>query len=123
VISRIGKRKTIIWVLLFSSLFTGLVGLVEGALIPVVVIIQPAFLAVLIPALLSSIAEIGEIHYQNITYAVIIIVGVGFGAGLAPALLGLFGDLGLGWAGFVTLAGYMVLAVLFLLLTPTFGRD
>lgn len=123
IIKRFGKRKTIIWVLLFSSLFTGLVGLVNGALIPVVVIVQPAFLAVLIPALLSSIAEIGEIHYQNITYAVIIIVGVGFGAGVAPALLGLFGDLGLGWAGFVTLAGYMVLAVFFLLVNPTFGRD
>lgn len=123
IIRRIGKRKTIIWVLLFSSLFTGLVGLVEGVLIPIVVIVQPAFIAVLIPALLSSIAEIGEIHYQNITYAVIIIVGVGFGAGVAPALLGLFGDLGLGWAGFVALAGYMVLAVFFLLETPIFGRD
>jgi NNP family nitrate/nitrite transporter-like MFS transporter len=123
IINRIGKRKTIIWVLLFSSLFTGLVGMVKGALIPVVVIVQPAFIAILIPALLSSIAEIGEIHYQNITYAVIIIVGVGFGAGVAPALLGFFGDLGFGWAGFVTLAGYMVLAVLFLLVTPKFGRD
>ncbi|NNK96819.1 MAG: MFS transporter [Desulfobacterales bacterium] len=123
IINRIGKRKTIIWVLLFSSLFTGLVGLVKGALIPIVVIVQPAFIAILIPALLSSIAEIGEIHYQNITYAVIIIVGVGFGAGVAPALLGFFGDMGFGWAGFVTLAGYMVLAVLFLLKTPMFGRE
>ena len=89
----------------------------------IVVVMQPAFLAVLIPALLSSVADIGEIRYQNITYAIIISTGICIGVGVTPALLGLFGDLGLGWVGFIALAGYMVLAVLFLLATPHFGRD
>ncbi len=123
IINYFGRRRTIIWILLFSSFFTALIGLVQGTLASIIVIIQPALLAVLIPALLSSVAEIGEIRYQNITYSVVISVGVSVGAGLTPALLGLFGDIGLGWVGFIALAGYMISAVLFLLATPDFGRD
>jgi len=123
VISRIGRRNMIIWVLLFSSLFTALIGLAKDSFIPVVVVAQPTFLAVMIPALLSSVADIGENRYQNLTYAIIITAGVGFGAGLVPALIGLFGDFGLGWLGFVALASYMVSAIVFLLATPTFGKS
>lgn len=123
IIRHFGKRRTIIWVLLFSSVFTGLIGLVEGPLVSFVVVAQPAFIAVMLPALLSSLADIGETRYQNITYAVIITVGVSIGSGFVPALLGLFGDLGLGWLGFVALGGYMAGAILFLLATPGFGED
>ncbi len=77
----------------------------------------------MIPALLSALADIGEVRYQNITYALIITAGVGFGAGLVPALLGLSGDLGMGWLGFLALAGYMVLAIFFTIATPAFGQD
>ncbi len=51
----------------------------------------------------------------------VITVGVSIGSGVAPALLGLFADLGLGWLGFIVLALYMSLAVLFLRATPDFG--
>lgn len=123
VISRFGRRRTIIWILLFSSVFTALIGLVQGTLIAIVVVAQPTFIAAMIPAILSSIGDIGETRYQNITYAVIITAGVSIGAGMVPALLGLFGDLGLGWLGFIGLAGFMVSAVLFLVATPGFGQD
>jgi len=123
IIQRFGRRRTIIGVLLFSSLFTALIGLAQGTWISIVVVVQPALIAVMIPALLSSVADIGEARYQNITYAVIIIAGVGFGSGLAPALLGLSGDLGVGWFGFLALACYMVAAVAFMIATPGFGQD
>lgn len=123
IIKHLGKRKTIIWVLLFTSFFTALIGVVKGNFIALVIVVQPALLAVLFPAILSSIADIGESQYQNITYAVILTVGVSFGGGAVPALLGLFGDLGLGWLGFIALAGFMVLSVFFLLATPDFGQD
>ncbi len=55
------------------------------------------------PAILSTSADISESRYQNITYALIIMAGVHFGGGLTPALLGVFGDRGLGWLGFVAL--------------------
>jgi predicted MFS family arabinose efflux permease len=120
-INRFGRRRTIMGVLLFSALFTALIGIVKGTLISIVVVMQPALLTLVFPPLLSSIADIGEFRYQNLTYAVVITVGVSIGSGVAPALLGLFADLGLGWLGFIVLALYMSLAVLFLRATPDFG--
>jgi len=123
IINHFGRRRTIIWALLFSSFFTSFIGLAEGIMIPIVVIGQAAFIAITIPAILSAIADIGQSRYQNITYAVIITVGVSVGGGVIPALLGFLGDMGLGWVGFVVLAGFMVSAVSFLSFTPDFGRD
>ncbi len=123
IIGRFGRRRVILWNLLITSVFIALIGLVRGPWIALVVVAQPTFLTILIPALLSAVADIGETRYQNITYAVIITVGVSVGAGVVPALLGLCGDFGLGWLGFVALAGYMVAAILFLLATPGFGKD
>ncbi|MEE4166478.1 MAG: MFS transporter [Desulfocapsaceae bacterium] len=123
IIQRFGNRKTIISVLIFSSFFTALIGLARGNWISIVVIAQPALITVMIPALLSSLADIGEARYQNITYALIITAGVTLGAGLAPALLGLCGDLGVGWLGFLGLAAYMVAAIVFTTITPAFGKD
>ena len=123
IINRFGRRKTISSVLLFSACFTALIGIVHGPMIMAVVIAQPAILAILFPALLSSIAEIGDPRYQNITYSLIITVGVSIGTGVVPALLGVFGDLGLGWAGFIALALLMVMPVLLLRSMPDFGED
>ncbi len=123
VINRVGRRRVITGVLLFSALFTALIGLASGALLSVVVVAQPALLTVLFPAALSSMADIGDPRYQNVTYALIITVGISVGAGVAPAFLGVMGDIGLGWAGFMVVAAYMVSAVVFLRTTPEFGRE
>jgi len=50
-------------------------------------------------------------------------VGISVGGGVVPSLLGIFGDLGLGWLGFVSLAGFMFAAAIMLLATPRFGQD
>lgn len=88
-----------------------------------VVIAQPAILAILFPALLSSIGEIGDPRYQNITYSLIITVGVSLGSGVVPVLLGIFSDMGIGWAGFIVLAILMIMPVLFLWSMHGFGDD
>ena len=123
VIQLIGRRRTMTITLLFSAVFTALLGIIHGPMIALVIILQPAILTVCFPALLSSMADIGEARHQNITYSLIITVGFGTGSGIVPALLGVFGDMGIGWAGFVFLAVFMVIAILFLLKTPVFGRD
>ncbi|TVQ36062.1 MAG: MFS transporter [Spirochaetaceae bacterium] len=123
VINRIGRRPTMAGGLIFSAAFTAAIGLARGTLLTVVVIAQPALLTALFPAALSSMALIGDPRQGNITYGLIITVGIGIGAGIAPALLGLFGDLGLGWAGFLLLGAYMLFAVGLLWSTPGFGHD
>lgn len=111
-----GNRTTIIGVLVITAVLTGALSVAQGRLLEIVVVLQPALVAVMFPAQLSCLAEIGEAWYQNVTIALIITVAMGFGAGLVPALLGLFGDYGLGWLGFVCLSGFMlgVAAALFL---------
>ena len=121
-IDRIGRRPVIAWVLVFSGLCTALIGVVGPGLITLVIIAQPALLAILFPAILSSLGEIGEHRYQNVTYALIITVSVSAGSGVAPALLGLFADLGFAAQGFFGLAAYMLLAVAGLAAMPAFGR-
>ncbi len=123
VIHRIGRRRTMTITLTFSAVFTALLGLIHGPMIAVVIILQPAILTVCFPALLSAMADIGEARYQNITYSLIITAGFGTGSGVVPALLGVFGDMGIGWAGFVLLAAFMLISLTFMLVTPVFGKD
>jgi len=123
IIARLGRRKTIVVSLLFTSVLTGMLGVVEGRLLAAVMVIQPALVSVMLPAMLSSLAGVGEEQYQNITSALIITIGMSVGTGVVPVLLGMFGDYGLGWLGFVALSVYILTAVIALILTPTFGRD
>jgi len=123
IIRRIGKRRTIVSVLLFTGTCTGLIGLLEGTPLAIVVVAQPAFQAVMFPAMLACIGDIGDSKYQNVTYALIITVGISIGTGIVPALLGVFGDFGLGGLGFLSLTVYMLAAIAALLVTPEFGRE
>ena len=108
-------------VLLFTGLLTGLISVAEGRLLAVVVVFQPALIAVMFPAQLSCLAEIGEAWYQNVTTALVVTVGMIVGSGVVPALVGVLGDLGIGWSGFVALALFMFLAVVILIANPSFG--
>jgi len=123
IMHRFGRRRTLVGVLLFSALCTLLLGVLQGPLLLVLVVVQPALLSVLFPAVLASVAEIGERRYQNLTYAFVITLAVAVGAGAAPALLGVLADLGVGWAGFFVLAAHMVAATVFLRATPEFGAS
>lgn len=122
IIKTLGKRNTIIMVLLVTGLLTGLISVAEGRLLEVIVILQPCLIAVMFPAQLSCLADIGESWYQNVTTAVVITVGMIVGAGIVPVLVGVLGDMGIGWSGFVAIALFMLTAVVVLLLTPAFGR-
>ena len=123
IIKRVGRRGAIMSVLLFTAFFTALIGLAEGRLLSIAIVAQPALLAIMFPAMLSCFADIGEAGYQNITYALIITVGISVGTGVAPALLGILGDLGAGGLGFVLLGCFMLSAAVVLALTPSFGRE
>lgn len=122
IIKTIGKRNTMIVVMLFTGLMTGLISVAQGILLEIVVVFQPALIAIMFPAQLSCLAEIGESWYQNVTTALVVTVGMTVGAGVVPALIGVMGDLGIGWFGFVCLSIFMMTAVVALIMTPAFGR-
>ena len=123
IVARIGKRNMMVWSLVFTAVCTVMIGFVDGLVLDVCVIAQPALIAAMFPPLLSSIGDIGDSRYQNVTYSLIITIGIGVGAGGVPALLGAFGDAGLGWLGFVSLSGFMLAAAWALVAEPIFGED
>ena len=123
IIKQMGKRNTITMVLLFTGLLTGLISVAQGRLLEIVVVLQPALIAIMFPAQLSSLAEIGESWYQNVTTALVVTVGMTVGAGVVPVFIGVLGDLGFGWLGFVALGLLMFLAAVVLKLNPSFGTD
>lgn len=123
IIRIMGKRNSIIVVLLFTAVLTGLISVAEGRLLEIVVVLQPALIAVMFPAQLSCLAEIGEAWYQNVTTALVVTVGMIVGAGVVPVLVGVLGDLGIGWCGFASLALFMLLALVILMLNPSFGKQ
>lgn len=122
IIKNIGKRNTMIVVLLFTGLLTGLISVAQGRMLEIVVVLQPALIALMFPAQLSCLAEIGEAWYQNVTTALVVTVGMTVGAGVVPVLIGVLGDLGMGWFGFICLSIFMMTAVVALIMTPAFGR-
>lgn len=122
IIKALGKRNTIILVLLFTSVLTGLLSVAEGRLLEMVVICQPALIAVMFPAQLGCLAEIGEAWYQNVTTSLVVTVGMTVGAGVVPAVLGVMGDYGIGWFGFISLALFMLFTAIILLFKPAFCR-
>ena len=52
IIARLGRRQTIVLSLLFTSVLTGMLGVVEGRLLAAVMVIQPALVSVMLPAML-----------------------------------------------------------------------
>jgi len=122
IIRFLGKRNTLILVLLFTAMMTGLIAITEGPMLQAAVILQPALIGVMFPAQLSCISEIGESWYQNVTVSLIITFGMIAGAGIVPAMVGVLGDMGIGWCGFVAIAAIMLVAVAVLVLNPSFGR-
>ncbi|NNK58351.1 MAG: MFS transporter [Desulfofustis sp.] len=122
IIRKFGNRRTIIGILSFTAILTGLFSVAQGRLLEIVVILQPALIAVMFPAQLSCLAEIGEPWYQNVTISLIITVAMGVGAGLVPALLGIFGDYDLGWLGFVCLSSFIFVVAVILAFTRSFCR-
>ena len=121
-IKALGKRNALMMVLLFTGTLTGSISIAEGSMLKLVVILQPALIAVMFPAQLACLAEIGERWYQNVTTAIIVTVGMIVGGGVVPALVGLSADLGMGWLGFLSLAVFMFFGVIILLFTPSFGK-
>lgn len=123
IVSWTGRRALMIGALVFTAVCTVMIGFFDGWILDVCVVAQPALIGAMFPPLLSSIGDIGDSRYQNITYSLIITIGIGVGAGGVPAFLGALGDIGLGSIGFVFLCVFMLTAAGALMAVPKFGED
>jgi MFS transporter, NNP family, nitrate/nitrite transporter len=105
---RLGERVLIGTVVGAAGVLTILFGLLHGAPLVAVVFLQPAVVAAFFPAALSALSRIGSPTSRNVVVSLMIPAANTVGAGVFPAGMGLLGDHGLFYLGFLVLGGIML---------------
>ncbi len=105
---RFGERALISTVLAVGGVLTVLMGLLYGNALVAVVFLQPALITAFFPAALSALSRIGTTSSRNVVVSLMIPAANVVGAGLFPQMMGLLGDVGLFYLGFVILGGLMI---------------
>ncbi len=111
---RIGVRRSLVIALSGIGIFVLLMGLLKGPLMLAAVVLQPALGALLIPASLGVLYQIGPKESQNIMISLLMPIAAIIGSGLIPAFFGYMGDEFTFAAGFV-IFGIFILASTFLI--------
>jgi MFS transporter, NNP family, nitrate/nitrite transporter len=94
VADRIGAKKTMTFVLLFTGLMTLLLGLVSNTMTVLVVFLQATLAVCFFPAALAALSSIGLSSSRNVVISFTIPFSFLAGAGAIPAMIGLFGKAG-----------------------------
>ena len=105
---RLGERVLIGTVVGAAGVLTILFGLLHGAPLVAVVFLQPAVVAAFFPAALSALSRIGSPTSRNVVVSLMIPAANTVGAGVFPAGMGLLGDHGVFYLGFLVLGGIML---------------
>lgn len=89
---RFGPKKSLGAALAASGLLMCLMGLLEGSLLTVAVLVQPAFSALILPAAVGASIDIGPDESRNVTFSMLLPIAALIGTGVIPSLIGYMGD-------------------------------
>jgi NNP family nitrate/nitrite transporter-like MFS transporter len=106
---RIGPRRTLRIVLLFSGLMTLFLGIASPAVILYIVFLQPLVAVCFFPAGFAAMSLIVSAKLRNIAVSFIVPLAFVVGGGLAPVFIGFIGDTG-SFALGITISGGLVAA-------------
>jgi NNP family nitrate/nitrite transporter-like MFS transporter len=105
---RLGERILIGAVVGVGGVLTILFGVLHGTPLVVVVFLQPAVVTAFFPAALSALSRIGTATSRNVVVSLMIPAANTMGAGVFPAAMGVLGDNGVFYLGFLALGGVML---------------
>jgi NNP family nitrate/nitrite transporter-like MFS transporter len=105
---RLGPKRTIVTSLVFTGVFTVLLGLVAESWISAAVVIQPALAVWFFPAGFAALAVIAPPQARNLAVGFTIPFGYLIGGGAIPTFIGVMGDAGKFALGF-TLTGILIM--------------
>jgi NNP family nitrate/nitrite transporter-like MFS transporter len=108
VADRVGTKKTMTGVLLFTGLMTLLLGLVPNTMTVTVVFLQAMLAVCFFPAALAALSSIGLSSSRNVVISFTIPFSFLAGAGAIPAMIGLFGKAG-SFASGICLTGALIM--------------
>jgi len=92
-IDRFNLRKIMIFVMIITSLFTVLMGLVSVKYIGAVLFLQAFFVTAFFPVGLVAIAKTFNREMRSLATGIILALAIAFGGGIIPYLLGVSGDM------------------------------
>ena len=107
-------RTVMAAVTLLSGVTTAMIGIAADRWLWISILLQSVFAAAFFPAAFAVLMELVEGELRNLVIALVIPVAVLLGAGAFPPILGVFGDRGMFFRGFV-LTGILVVASIFLI--------
>ena len=120
---RFGALKTITVVLLFTGLFTGLLGLGSTRLLPVWIWLQPLLAVCFFAPAFAVLSQIGAPEARNIVISLAIPIAFVVGGGLIPAGISCLADSGCFSLGLVLTGGFIAGGSLLIRLSPTVRKN
>jgi NNP family nitrate/nitrite transporter-like MFS transporter len=108
VIDRIGPRRTMSLVFIFTGLMTVTLGMASVSWISLAVCLQPLFAACFFPANFAMLSAIAPQQSRNIAVSLAVPIGFVVGGGVVPGVIGMLAD-----AGMFSLAFIIVGAAIF----------
>lgn len=109
---RLGVKKTLKIVFLTTGLATAMIGIVPVPWILPIIFLQPIFATAFFPAGFAALARIGSPHIKNVAVSLTVPLGFLIGGGAGTAALGLAGEAGLFYLGFILLGGIIAVGSL-----------
>jgi len=109
---RLGVRKTLKIVFLTCGIMTALLGVVPASYIALIIFLQPALATAFFPAGFAALGKIGSPPMKNVAVSLTVPMGFLLGGGAFTAGLGLAGEAGLFYLGFILFGGIIAAGVL-----------
>ncbi|MDI7259518.1 MAG: MFS transporter [Thermodesulfobacteriota bacterium] len=107
VIDRLGVKKALKAVFLTTGLVTAMLGIVSGSWIVLVIFLQPILAASFFPAGFIALTKIRSPQIKNVAVSLTVPLGFFIGGGAITAGLGLLGEAGLFFLGFILFGGLL----------------
>jgi NNP family nitrate/nitrite transporter-like MFS transporter len=108
---RLGVKRTLKMVFLTSGLAVALLGILPGPWVIWIIFLQPILATSFFPAGFAALAKIGSPHFRNVAVSFTAPVGIIMGGGVVTAGLGVMGEAGLFYLGFVLFGGFLLAGV------------
>jgi NNP family nitrate/nitrite transporter-like MFS transporter len=121
-VDRFGTVKLIAASVALTSVPTILLGIGGTTVLTIAVLLQPMLAVVFFTPALAALAKIGPPESRNVAISLTTPMAVLFGGGFYPAILGILGEAGKFYIGFIILGILMILCLPILKLLR-FGRD
>jgi len=109
---RLGVKQTLKIVFLTSGVATAMIGIVPVPWILPIIFLQPILATAFFPAGFAALARIGSPRIKNVAISLTVPLGFLIGGGAGTAGLGLAGEAGLFFLGFILLGGIVAVGSL-----------